>query len=1066
MPYNNSSELLNWDGSLDRHQLASSDSSSKSRSPRPRASYQPLQVDMGYGIDAYENGPASGDALDRRKPLDTGKEPEVFPETLISMPMTDHVPSDYVRDSSSLSVSDPPRPKERTPSPFLPVLLLPSPQAPVPSPSQNLTSHSVVPQSTSPARRESSPIIISSDSLVYTATSPSEYRPSPKSQSPGEKDLHWAYAPPPSQRAVPRLGSICYISVPPLPPGIRKDDYMFLNEYAKRDEIRPYDLLNAMQVSFQSNAVAAPLFTPGRKRNRSASLVPATPDSSGSAIASALSPKPRRRRLMVYPASPPRASRFERVLELGPPSEEGESLAERRLSMRHLLRDHAERDVAMDYIKRRRYQDPRPHQYVLPSSPHERLDFVQGSSTMRISPPSGTEGVQSSSPSVRSSPGIVETPPRRSTSPPNASITGVSSIADRVSSPPESRDAIEQPPPHSPVHLDDPPGSEPVIVENDPLFADISWGVSAMYQIHGDNAMAFVAGTKSDVFLGTGNRSPSPEELRIDHHYQGHAAGFLGTLSSTADVGEGSTPSLDPDLGINSAFIDEPTSSSEYSHEIGYTLNGTINPSILGGFDASESPESPRSAESASEPEDHLPDARLRSFSPDSVASESSRSRASAAGSEPSPLEEPAVLTVSPTTKRMGIVLCPPQDPAEDRGSSMDEHANALDPGDSMYDPEAEDRGALVPRGKGKGRARVGGRTGQTVRSKIGSVGRRHITSRSDAAGLDGPQLSEGPQNSFVSSKAESGYHKLWNILFNALDRYPGGRAGLKDPDGELIRCHHCRRSTDLLKMTCRTMHGGVRCMKRYCVNCILKRYPDIQFDANAVNFKCPVCRGDCNCSVCSGLRGEVYISERDLRRIKMTGKGKPKKRKAKQPAMSKEPAGRIKSQVPPEPGTFFGTVYGLDGERVGAAFMASLAHPLPPRERIFIGTPLDSWHIDPEQYVDQEDPVFPTERPLFLGDISHLNIASYRSLDEIKSDYTYESSLSSLTELSDDDDDKDGVLAGPDKAQDEWNTDNAVVGESRLNLGLDSLALERVMQMALAAVQPEPAQVPEQVQT
>jgi hypothetical protein len=60
-----------------------------------------------------------------------------------------------------------------------------------------------------------------------------------------------------------------------------------------------------------------------------------------------------------------------------------------------------------------------------------------------------------------------------------------------------------------------------------------------------------------------------------------------------------------------------------------------------------------------------------------------------------------------------------------------------------------------------------------------------------------------------------------------------------------------------------------------------LHRYPNITFDEDLDTFVCPLCKGNCGCTVCTRKRGEEYIGERSYRRNAVsTASAEPKKRR------------------------------------------------------------------------------------------------------------------------------------------------------------------------------------------
>ena len=120
--------------------------------------------------------------------------------------------------------------------------------------------------------------------------------------------------------------------------------------------------------------------------------------------------------------------------------------------------------------------------------------------------------------------------------------------------------------------------------------------------------------------------------------------------------------------------------------------------------------------------------------------------------------------------------------------------------------------------------------------------------------------------------------------------------------------------------------HSETRLIFMYtCTYCKTSRYPDMTFNPYAVSFNCPRCLGTCNCTQCCAKRGETYISARVG---KLPPHGSTEERALIDDALlSNNPRGERMTTPPvefemPPPGTFFGVVYGLNGERVGEGYV------------------------------------------------------------------------------------------------------------------------------------------------
>lgn len=101
-------------------------------------------------------------------------------------------------------------------------------------------------------------------------------------------------------------------------------------------------------------------------------------------------------------------------------------------------------------------------------------------------------------------------------------------------------------------------------------------------------------------------------------------------------------------------------------------------------------------------------------------------------------------------------------------------------------------------------------------------------------------------------------------------------------------------------------------------------RYPGLAFNPYAVEFRCPRCVDNCNCTSCCNRRGETYISAR-------VGKLPPPGSDEARALLDEAAAGTLgfrRPATPPPtrldlpPGAFFGVVYGLHGQRVGQGYV------------------------------------------------------------------------------------------------------------------------------------------------
>ncbi|KAI6675180.1 hypothetical protein NL676_003086 [Syzygium grande] len=69
--------------------------------------------------------------------------------------------------------------------------------------------------------------------------------------------------------------------------------------------------------------------------------------------------------------------------------------------------------------------------------------------------------------------------------------------------------------------------------------------------------------------------------------------------------------------------------------------------------------------------------------------------------------------------------------------------------------------------------------------------------------------------------------------------------------------CHQCRQKTLDFTAACRIMKGDKQCTIKFCHKCLSNRYGEKAADVAALeDWKCPKCRGICNCSFCMKKRG------------------------------------------------------------------------------------------------------------------------------------------------------------------------------------------------------------------
>ncbi|OAY57054.1 uncharacterized protein LOC110609948 isoform X2 [Manihot esculenta] len=69
--------------------------------------------------------------------------------------------------------------------------------------------------------------------------------------------------------------------------------------------------------------------------------------------------------------------------------------------------------------------------------------------------------------------------------------------------------------------------------------------------------------------------------------------------------------------------------------------------------------------------------------------------------------------------------------------------------------------------------------------------------------------------------------------------------------------CHQCRQKTRDFAAGCKNQKGNKQCPIKYCHKCLLNRYGEKAEEVALIDeWKCPKCRGICNCSLCMKKRG------------------------------------------------------------------------------------------------------------------------------------------------------------------------------------------------------------------
>ncbi|EMD41288.1 hypothetical protein CERSUDRAFT_101801 [Gelatoporia subvermispora B] len=413
--------------------------------------------------------------------------------------------------------------------------------------------------------------------------------------------------------------------------------------------------------------------------------------------------------------------------------------------------------------------------------------------------------------------------------------------------------------------------------------------------------------------------------------------------------------------------------------------DGTIDPSLLGGPELEPSIQldvnssgSVRSTSPSSLQDVHLQDAMNNQHAP--LNAPHVRSLAG-----PSRRQEQTLL--EPDTSQPGLPGCP-LDPEDDLHTHS--HRESTDADDSDYAPG--DGGMGKGKGKAKANARAKAKRPEYSEHLILSEKRaRRPSARMRRATFE-------PHSSEVSDETYEDEHFDYDAIAGSSARKRAAKVKKKSQrvqelPYDMTFCHQCRRTTAHDKMRCTEIReDGSGCGMRFCVMCIIKRYPDIKFESYPRQFTCPRCRNTCNCTACCRKRGEQYVSSSRARvqlpdyllsasTTTVTSISTPAP-----PSKSYTPSASLRAQSPVNTlsvdwtaGVSWGTIYSpscaqaigtgvvgtartivvhnagavlpkLHRARVHAA--ASVPPPPPPppprRKRQYVGEPQPSWGIAP----------------------------------------------------------------------------------------------------------------------
>ncbi|XP_042026191.1 uncharacterized protein LOC121773403 isoform X2 [Salvia splendens] len=95
------------------------------------------------------------------------------------------------------------------------------------------------------------------------------------------------------------------------------------------------------------------------------------------------------------------------------------------------------------------------------------------------------------------------------------------------------------------------------------------------------------------------------------------------------------------------------------------------------------------------------------------------------------------------------------------------------------------------------------------------------------------------------------------SVASPSAEKSTGKPAVRSQVSGDGVHCHQCRQKARVPVAACKNRMKKKPCLVKICSRCLWNRYKEkVEEVASLEEWKCPKCRGVCNCSVCMKRRG------------------------------------------------------------------------------------------------------------------------------------------------------------------------------------------------------------------
>ena len=138
---------------------------------------------------------------------------------------------------------------------------------------------------------------------------------------------------------------------------------------------------------------------------------------------------------------------------------------------------------------------------------------------------------------------------------------------------------------------------------------------------------------------------------------------------------------------------------------------------------------------------------------------------------------------------------------------------------------------------------------------------KRKFETEDDDDDKENDVLSQSAKKRIVSTVKNLTVDQITDDMIREIPTRPSGkiRPTTDEEKARASTCHQCRQKTLDLKSICRQTKTSKECRYRYCVFCLKNIYgQDLKVILKDPNWACPMCQGNCECSVCKRRKGEA----------------------------------------------------------------------------------------------------------------------------------------------------------------------------------------------------------------